>query len=152
MRHLFEGLRADLGEWLPPALGGHLAELDGSGLWLTLDNAMDLPWEWAQIGANCLWQTAMTAIHACDPPPPRPGRLLVVADPQGVLPWTRQEAVRIQRRLQGRTPVDLLQGPQATREAVLEALNSGRYLWTHLATLSLYEPENPYCSQMRNQR
>lgn len=61
-------------------------------------------------------------------------RALLVIDPDGTLPGARAEALTLQRALEGADiAVDVLQGPAATRTALVELLEANDYQLLHFA-------------------
>lgn len=70
--------------------------------------------------------------------------LLLVVDPTEDLPGAAKEGRRIQAMFKDRAAVrmDVLEGPQATRRALLSALTSGKYDAVHYAGHAFFDPQH----------
>ncbi|HXE71137.1 MAG TPA: FHA domain-containing protein [Candidatus Nitrosotenuis sp.] len=116
--------------------------LQGAALSLLTDEDL-VPWELVRLEAGTLlWQKLLVGRRRSDPTAntvegraPERGRprVLVVADPDGLLPWTREEARRVREALAEDHEVEILQGPQATGQALLGRLAQDPYVLVHLA-------------------
>lgn len=140
------GRTAQAAASLARVLGQQLSErvreaLSGAGT-LVLETAdRTLPWELAELPGHGSLGQLWALTRQFGPPttesPRATGRGVLLADTQGLLPWSTAEAQQVARALKDVIPCQVLSGPESDQLALMGALNQGGtsllHLWAHAA-------------------
>ncbi len=132
-----EGARASLSRVLGQQLSARMREALAAGGTLVLQTTdRSLPWELAELPGQGALGLLRPLTRQFVPPPadvPRSaGRGVLLADCQGLLPWSKAEADQIARTLKDVLPCQVLSGPESDQLALMGALNQGGTSLLHL--------------------
>ncbi|GMU56734.1 MAG: hypothetical protein AMXMBFR33_58800 [Candidatus Xenobia bacterium] len=128
---------ANLARVLGQQLSERMREALSGGGTLILETAdRTLPWELAELpGHGPLGQLWSLTRQLAPPPTDSPrstGRGVLLADSQGLLPWSTAEAQQVARALKEVMPCQVLSGPESDQLALMGALNQGGTSLLHL--------------------